>query len=84
MAQSGSALRLGRRCRRFESCQPDKENWMTLYYIMSVDEGGHSQIVGIYTGRAEFDDALEDAPHNPFIEYETGELPANMPVLTPK
>ncbi len=55
---------------------------MTLYYIAAVNEEGHSRVVGIYTGRAEFEDALEDAPYNPFIEYETGELDANSPVLT--
>ena len=56
---------------------------MNLYYIAAVDEQGNSKVVGIYTGRMEFEEGLETAPANPNIEYETGEMLANMPVLTP-
>ena len=55
---------------------------MTLYYIAAVDEDERFKFLGIYTGIAEFERAMEEAPHNPSIEYETGELDANAPVLT--
>jgi len=54
----------------------------TLYYIMAVNEEGQSKVVGLYTGRAEFNDALEESPDSETLEYATGELAANMPVLS--
>lgn len=53
---------------------------MTLYYILAVGKET-SEVVGIYTGKAEFEDALENLPDDEEVEYNTGELTANETVL---